>query len=273
MTLIQFDIIISAVGVLVSNFFFPVFRQSYSWWLVPVLLVGIFVCLFILEAAIFLSIVATTNLDKPPKNERFFRFWVKYVMPIIVAAVGAKITVEGSEKIPESNVLFVCNHQHNIDPAIFYNYFSEKNISFIGKKEILTNMRFVAKAMHRLNCLFIDRENDREAAKTVISAIKLLKDGKHSIGLFPEGYSSKTCELLPFRNGSFKIATKSKVPIVVCVLNGTREVLKTLFLKRTPVTFKVLDVINPSVYENMSTAELGDMIHEKMEIALKEIRK
>ena len=133
-------------------------------------------------------------------------------------------------------------------------------------------MFLIGKIMHKLYGFPIDRENNREGAKTIVKAIKVLKEGKASIGLFPEGYTSKTCELLPFRNGSFKIALKAKVPIVVCVINNTRAIPKRMCRFTTKVDFKIVDVVYPEVYEGMNTAELGDMIHEKMEKAYNKIR-
>ena len=133
-------------------------------------------------------------------------------------------------------------------------------------------MPLIAKAMHRLHSLPIDRENDREAAKTIIKAIKLIKEDKASIGLFPEGYVSKSCELLPLRNGSLKIALKTGVPVAVCALNNTRELPKNIFRRKTEVEFRLLDVIYPEQYEGMNTAELGEIIHSQMADALKEMR-
>ena len=133
-------------------------------------------------------------------------------------------------------------------------------------------MPFVAKFMHKLHCLPIDRENDREAAKTVVSAIRLIKEDKASVGVFPEGYTSKTCELLPLRNGTFKIAMKAQVPVVVCVINNTREIVKRMFRRRTDVEFRVLDTIYPEQYESMNTSRLGDIVHGEMLTALKGLR-
>ena len=156
---------------------------------------------------------------------------------------------------------------------MIFSAFPDSKISFIGKKEILTEMKFISKAMSLLSCLFINRENDREGAKTIVSAIKYIKADERSIALFPEGYTSKTDELLPFRNGSLKVAVKSEAPIVVCVLNNTKSIVKNMFRRKTVVDFKLLDVIYPESYDGMSTTELGDLIHNKMNTALEELRK
>lgn len=274
MTIVHFYLLFSAVAVLISDKFWPVFRQSYSWWLVPVLILAIFIALVILQFVVFVTMILTTNMKKAPgKGERFFRFLIKHSLPIIFGLAKVKIKAEGLENVQGDEVkLFVCNHQYDFDPAIIYYCFPDANISFIGKKDIITEKTFFAKAMHRLCCLFIDRENDREAAKTVISAIKSLKDGKNSIGLFPEGYCSKDDELLPLRNGSLKIATKSKVPVVVCTIDNTKAILKQMFRKTTEVSFKVMDVIPPETYENMTTSDLGEIITAKFKEGLSEIR-
>lgn len=268
-------LIISAALTLFLNNFFDILKQSYSWWLVPVLFVGFFIGFILLQGLAFLLIILTANPEKETDPwDKTFRFLLKHTLPIIIFLARAKINYKGLEKMPEDagRMLFVCNHQHDFDPVIILSAFPDAKIGFIGKKEIYTTMPFVAKAMHRLHSLPIDRENDREAAKTIIKAIKLIKEDKVSIGLFPEGYVSKSCELLPLRNGSLKIALKTGVPVAVCALNNTRELPKNLFKRKTEVEFRLLDVIYPEQYEGMNTAQLGDIIHSQMADALKEMR-
>ncbi len=269
-------LIISAAAVLLTDRFFPIFRQAYSIWAVPVLFIGIFIGLVILQFLCLVLMILLHKVDRQPsyRQENFFRFLLRSCLPVMVFLTGTKIKAEGIEKLPEDeNILFVSNHQHDFDPIIIFSAFPNKKISFIGKKDILWEMKFVSKAMSLINCLFIDRENDREAAKTVISAIKYLKTGKRSIGLFPEGYTSKTDELLPLRNGSLKIALKSGSAIAVCVLNNTKSITKNMFRRKTEVGFRLVDVIYPDTYKDMSTLELGDLIHSKMQSALEEMKK
>lgn len=267
-------IVISAVLVVVLNNFFDIFSLSYSWWLTPLLVVAFVLGFVILHGLAILIMIFTTNLKKPPKGTKLFRFLIKTALPFVLRVVPIEVEAEGTEKLPQDTpVLVVCNHQHDFDPVIMYSVFPDAHLAFIGKKDIYETRPVVARAMHRLECLPIDRENDREAAKTIIKAIKMLKDGVASIGLFPEGYVSKSCELLPFRNGSLKIALKSQVPVAVCVINNTRAIAKNFFRRKTKIQFRLLDVITPDRYEGMHTAELGDIIHNQMQTALDEIRK
>ena len=266
-------LVASAALIPMLDNFFEILRHSYSWWLVPLLFLCFFLGLVIIHILFTVIWILTIRTDRPVKKRPAFRKWINLTVPLLIKLVRVSVNASGVEKVPEDGrFLFVCNHQHDLDPVMMLSVFPDYDIGFIGKKEIYKTMPVIGKAMHGLCGLPIDRENNREAAKTVIEAVHILKEGKASIGLFPEGYTSKSCELLPLRNGSLKIATKAKAPIVVCVLNNTRSIPKRMFLHHTEIEFRVLSVITPEEYEGMNTNELGDIIHTQMKTALDEIR-
>ena len=269
--MIYFFLIISIALPVLLN----IFGSSFAWWLVPLYAFGIFAGLIILSLAVILISFALINTKSPPeRGSKYFRYMINQLLPIVMFLARVKINAQGVEKVPKNTELFfVCNHQHDLDPAILFRLFPTNTLSFIGKKEIYTEMPYIAKIMHKLNCLPIDRENNREAVKTIIAAVKILEGKKASVALFPEGYTSRDCTLLPFRNGAFKIAYKAKAPIAVCVLNNTRSIPKNIFRRKTVVDFKVLDVFYPQQYSEMSTVQLGDMLHEKMNTELHKMRK
>ncbi|HAL87676.1 MAG TPA: hypothetical protein DCO69_00810 [Clostridiales bacterium] len=114
-------------------------------------------------------------------------------------------------------------------------------------------------------CQPIDRENDRQALKSIIKCIQLIREDKVSVCAFPEGYTSKDGKLHPFRAGVFKIAQKTNVPIVVCTIQGTRELFRNLrHLRHTEVELHLVEVIPPEAYAGLNTVALGEMIYEKM---------
>lgn len=267
-------LVVSAVLTVFLNNFWDIFRESYSWWLVPVLFLAFFVGFLLLQFAALFIMILTTNLNKPPKGTKFFKFLLKESLPIIIKLALVKINAEGVEKLPEDGrMLFVCNHRHDFDPVILLTVFKNVELSFLGKKEIWTEKPIIARVMHLIRSLPIDRENDREAAKTIIQAIRLIKDDISSVAVFPEGYTNFTeDELLPFRNGCLKIAMKTSVPIVVCAMTDTELLGKRIFRRRSKVDMCLVDVISPEVYEGMNTTELGDLIREKMLNKLTEMR-
>lgn len=267
-------IVVSAALIPFLNNFFDILRESYSWWLVPVLFLAFFVGFLLLQFTALFIMILTTNLNQPPKGTKLFKFLLTESLPVIIKLALVKINTEGLEKLPENGrMLFVCNHRHDFDPVILLAVFKNVELSFLGKKEIWTEKPIIARAMHRIRSLPIDRENDREAAKTIIQSIRLIKDDVTSVAVFPEGYTNfSEDELLPFRNGCFKIATKTSAPIVVCAMTDTELLGKRIFRRRSTVDMSLVDIIYPETYAGMNTAELGDLIREKMLTKLTEMR-
>ena len=69
----------------------------------------------------------------------------------------------------------------------------------------------------------------------------------------------------------FKIAEKCQIPIVVCTLQGTRDILKNgLRLKPTDVRLHLIDVIRPEDFAGKKTVEISDMVWEMMKNDLDE---
>ena len=259
----------AAVITLLLDIPFNIFKQSYSWWLVPTLLAACFVALIILHIALLALCILSVNLKKPAKESKFFRFLVNGFLQIALPLFRVRVHTSGLEKIPQDEpFLLVCNHIHDLDPAIIYYAVPDARLAFIAKKEVRDLFPFVYKALHKLGGLPIDRENNREAVKTIIKAVNLIKQNKNSVAIFPEGYVSKSGELLPLRNGALKIAIKSQCKTVVCTLRGTKNIPKNLFKRKTDVYFDVLDVIDAESVAN--TAQLGEKTHGLMQNFLDE---
>ncbi len=243
---------------------FEIFGQANSWWLVPMVLVLSFLALIILHIAVLAISILTVNLDKSPRDTNFFRLIVNGFLQMALPLLRVKVHATGLEKIPQDETfLLVSNHIHDLDPAIIYYAVPDARLAFIGKKEVRDLFPFIYKALHKLSGLPIDRENNREAAKTIINATRLIKEKTNSVVVFPEGYVSLSGELLPIRNGALKIATKSQAKIVVCTLWGTKQIPKNLLRRKTDIYFDVLDVIDTA--DNIHTVEIGNKIHSMMQ--------
>ena len=135
------------------------------------------------------------------------------------------------------------------------------DLAFLAKKESFS-IFVVAQIMREVLCLPLDRENDREALKAILKAIQFLKEDKCSIVVFPEGGTNRTEEdLLPFRNGAFKVAQKAQVPIVICALVNSKAILKNMFRRHTDVYLDVLAVIPPEELAGLKTVDIGDRAH------------
>jgi 1-acyl-sn-glycerol-3-phosphate acyltransferase len=234
--------------------------------MIPWLYIGSFVC-FLILAVLFLCIVCLpVNIRKPQHEDSpFYRALMYAYIELIMQLVGLKVEVRGLENTPRSSrFLLVCNHQSEADPGVLHHYFRTSQLAFISKKENST-MPFVGKFMHKTLCQMVNRENDREALQTIIKSIQLVKEDKVSMGVFPEGGILVKDKLSHFRSGVFKIAQKAKVPIVVCTLKGTSDVLPNLKrLRGTKVRLHLVGVIPTWEMEGKTTVEIADRVYGMM---------
>lgn len=239
-----------------------------AWlWLLPVCWLGAFLGVILLAFLMVLVMCAFVDLDKEQvKDNGFYRAVIYMIADAAHTVLQVHVRSEGVEKIPaEGRVLLVCNHLNNADPVIIYHQVKKKQkLAFIAKREA-GKMFVVGKFMHKLLCQRINRENDREALKTILKCIEIIKQDKASIAVFPEGGIRGGNVLHPFRHGVFKIALRTQVPVVVCTLWGTQDVFHNgLRLKPTNVEFHVLGVIRPEEYQGLTAVELGKIAYNMM---------
>ena len=71
----------------------------------------------------------------------------------------------------------------------------------------------------------VERGTRSSAAKAMRRCLEVLK-GRMSIIIFPEGTRSTTGELLPFKDGAFRLAIDAGVPILPLVVRGTSTALR-----------------------------------------------
>lgn len=235
-------------------------------WLLPVGFLGSFL---LLAAAIFVWMILYCRSIDPEKigdeDTPWFRRFIMDLVHALVTVLPVKVKSQGLEKIPtDGRFLLVSNHLDNIDPAVFYYCFPQSQLAFVGKKET-KNMFLVNKVMPKLLCPTIDRENDREALKSILRCISLLKNDTVSIAIFPEGRINKYRKLAHFRPGVFKIAQKANVPIVVCTIRGTNRVIGNLLkIKGSRVELRLLDVIPAESLAGRTTVDIAQQIYDIM---------
>ena len=255
---------IAGLSLLLSCGIFGVCRMAL--WLLPVLYLGCFLGLLLLAFLILILLSLLVDLDKPQEHDsKFYRAVMYLYIEALISLVLVRLHTRGLEKTPkEGRFLLVCNHLFLADPGILLHCFKKSQLSFITKQEN-QQMFVVGKIMHKILCQPLDRDNDRQALKVILKCIQLIKEDEVSIGVFPEGYTSKDNKLHHFRSGVFKIAQKTGVPIVVCTIQNTRQIFKNLAkLKTTDVELHLVDVIPPERYQDMTTVEISDMVYDMM---------
>lgn len=174
---------------------------------------------------------------------------VQGAFKLILKITGVKVTVIGEENVPDEAVLFIGNHRSFFDILLTYSR-CRRLTGYVAKKE-MDQFPLLNNWMRNLYCLFLDRENPKEGLKTILTAIDCVKKGI-SICIFPEGTRNKGEELsmLPFRDGSFKIATKTGCAVVPISMNNTAEIFENHFpkIKKTHV---IIEYGSPVYYNEL----------------------
>ena len=240
---------------------------SLAWlWLLPAGFLGSVLLLALLAFLFLWAACASVRMDVPQeKDSPFFRRLLYLYMDAIITLGRVHIHAQGLEKTPaDGRFLLVCNHTHDTDPIALLAAFRKQQLTFISKREL--DSRFlVGKLMHKILCQPINRENDREALKTIIKCIRLIQEDVVSIGVFPEGYIKPDRKLHPFRSGVFKIAQRANVPIVVCTLRGTYEALPKVLKFRSPeITMHLVGVIPAEELQEATATQIAERVYQMM---------
>lgn len=190
----------------------------------------------------------TDNHEGDDFTSEYVRHWAKDR----IIDSGSTINVKGLENIPDRNgILFMSNHQSNFDILLLLSELPV-NHGFIAKVE-LDNIPFFSRWMRCIHCLFMDRSDMKQSAQTIIDGIKQLKAGINMV-IFPEGTRSKGAPVGEFKSGSFKLATKSKAPIVPVTIDGTYKVMEQNKNKIKPAEIN-LTIHKPIYTDNLTKEE------------------
>ena len=162
---------------------------------------------------------------------------------------GCHVTVKGMENVPKDEaVLYIGNHRSYFDVVLTYARCPGLT-SYMAKKEV-ARVPLLSTWMRFLHCLFLDRKDIKQGLKTILAAIDLIKNGI-SVCIFPEGTRStgpEQTELLPFHEGSFKVATKTDCLIVPMAITNTSRIFEDHipFIRSTDVVIEYGKPFRPS---------------------------
>ena len=219
------------------------------------------ILLLVLVLAVMSSMV---DKSKPQeKDNSVYRFMTVFTLNFAFDALNVKIHLMGEEKIPSGRFLLVQNHVSMFDPLSSLCAFNKYRVGFITKPEN-EKLPIAGGFLHSICCLSIDRENPRNAVKTINAAVKYLEDDVCSIGLYPEGTRNSGKGLLPFHNASLKIATKAGVPIVVTSLKGTDKVKNFNPFVRKDIHINVCKVLPAEEVKGAQTAGISYEIRKAL---------
>ena len=256
---------VAAVIAALSGIYTGAFDSAAWLWVLPLKFIGLFLCLAALAFLALWFLALLVDTDKPQeKDSRLYRFVINLFVDAICTVLQMRIHSSGLEQLPEGRFLLVCNHIHDLDPVVLLSQLKKYQLAFISKREN-TSKFIVGQVMHKIQCQLVNRENDREAIKTILNCVKIIREDKASIAVFPEGYTSLDGLLHPFRHGVFKIAQRAQVPIAVFTIRDSNKPFQNApKLKPTDVELRLLKVLYPEDVKGMTAVQVGTLVHEMM---------
>ena len=206
--------------------------------MIRIILIAVFVVSFLILSIPLFFIEWIIGKFNPSLRDISSLRIVQWAFKVVILLSGVKLTVIGEENIPKDTaVLFIGNHRSYFDIVLTYAR-CRGLTGYVAKKEML-KIPLLSRWMKFLHCLFLDRSDVREGLKTILTAIDKVKSGI-SIMIFPEGTRNKNeseLDLLPFHEGSFKIATKSGCPIIPVSINNSSALFEDHlpYVQKAPV--------------------------------------
>ena len=172
-------------------------------------------------------------------------------------------TIIDNDKIPESGRIVIAgNHTHFMD-CISLAASTKRCVHFLAKSELMKPPLkwFFAP----FGIIPVHRGQKDKAALS--SAIEVLEDDK-VIGIFPEGTRNKVgAELLPFKEGSFKMAEKTGCLIIPVALSNTAEVFENHlpWVKSCKVVVEYGTPIDPKTLSREEKKHLGAYCRDRIQ--------
>lgn len=191
--------------------------------------------MYTIYVALFLIIYAIVSLPlyayeyflgkkDPRKKVASSQKIVVRAFKMILGGCRIKVEARGLENIPKDTpVLYAANHRSDMDILIGYTTVPTLT-GFVAKKE-LRKVPCISRWMRYLNCVFLDRENPREGLKAILQGVDNIKNG-YSMFIMPEGTRNHEKEMLPFKEGSLKMAEKTGCPIIPVAITGSDDLLE-----------------------------------------------
>lgn len=146
------------------------------------------------------------------------RAWARSVL----WASGSRASVSGLEHVPAKGPLVVVgNHQGDFDIILLLACLP-RSIGFMAKSQArwvpFANLWVIA-----LGSVFVNRSSVAKGMKSIERGVASVRRGR-ALAIFPEGTRSRCGAMLPFRNGSFKLATRAGAVVLPVTMDGTWKI-------------------------------------------------
>jgi 1-acyl-sn-glycerol-3-phosphate acyltransferase len=142
---------------------------------------------------------------------------------LALALAGIRYRVAGLQNVPDTAVVFVSNHESNIDPPVLFRALHPR-LHVLYKAE-LHKFPIMGTVFDVGGFVPIERGNREQSMASIGRGAASIRAG-NSFLIFPEGTRSRTGDLLPFKKGGFIMALQANAPVVPVAISGGRAAMR-----------------------------------------------
>lgn len=232
----------------------------------------IYVILMNLHRAPYMIPKMRNRADHPEKYTEEQRYALVHHVIYLMNKTG-KITTEayGLENLPkEGGYMMYPNHQGKYD-VLGIMYTHKKPCSFVMDKN-KSHTILVREFCDLVQGKRLEKDNPRQGITIINQVADDVAAGKRYI-LFPEGgykfnNKNKVCD---FKAGSFKIALKSKAPIIPITLIDSYKVFNSFHVGPLTTQVHYLKPIMYEEYKDLKTQEIAELVKQRIQEKIDEV--
>jgi len=223
---------------------------------------------------VWLPLMAITRVVTAPWDRA--RYWTGYLfrkLPVVACSLTPPwdFSVSGAiPKDPRRPYVVVANHESFVDILLLSHLPFE--MKWLSKVEMFKIPVF-GWLMRLADDVPLER-GDRGSASTAMEECKDRLRKKVSVMIFPEGTRATGDELLPFKDGAFRLALETGTPILPIAVHGTRTALQKHSWKLGESHARAV-VLEPEPVDGLGPDDvelLKKRVRTRIEVALEELK-
>ncbi|MDX2196137.1 MAG: 1-acyl-sn-glycerol-3-phosphate acyltransferase [Cytophagales bacterium] len=218
---------------------------------------------------VFLILYPFFFISVQHRNLYMLGHWTNRIWGYMVLTLcGIPYIIQNKPKV-KVPVVYCANHSSYIDiPALYCAIF--ENINFIGKAS-LAKVPLFGYMYSRLH-IIVDRRNAQSKFESIDKAMEAIAQGI-SVVVFPEGTipSHASRQMIPFKDGAFRIAIEKQVCIVPVVLPHNHYILpdiKSMMAHWRTCKVIFLAPVDTTGYNISQIQELKQNVYQAMQTEL-----
>ena len=221
---------------------------------------------FFYFGVIFVCISFLPALVLPQKitmyGGKILGFWSKFCLETFLST---KIVIKGKEKTLKNKKFFIASaHQSKFETFFLQSLFDSP--VFILKKELL-KIPIFGWYLKKIGSISIDRNKvTKDNFRFFDDIIKIIKNTRRPLIIFPQGTRVKPDERPPFKKGVARIYEKIKVPCQPVVINsGYVWPKKGIKIAKKTITISILPKIDYGMEKEYFLKNLEEKIYSELD--------